>query len=209
PVLAGDSAAWDSVFVGPDAIVKKDSVYYMLYGGTTTPGTGTQVGVATSTDLQTWTKSYPHPVLYFGASGAWDQYWLGGGTALYMKDAFNFWYCGYNGSAWSIGYATSLPGPLSVGSSAPSTPRRLALEQNYPNPFNPSTRIEFEMTQRGRAILKVFDIRGAEVATILDATIGAGRHSAQWDARGHSSGVYFYRLQVDGVEQTKKMIILK
>ena len=209
PVLAGDSAGWDAGYSSAAGLTKKDSVYYLMYGGTTILGGPTQLGIATSTDLQTWVKPYNHPVILFGGSGQWDHSWLGGGALLYVNGMFSYWYSGNGPSGWSIGYASSESGPLSVGLSPLVIPERSELEQNYPNPFNPSTHIEFVMPAAGRAILKVFDLRGAEVATLVDATLPMGRHAYQWDAQGMSSGVYFYRLQAAGVSESRKMIVLK
>jgi hypothetical protein len=211
PVLSGDSAGWDAGNVFPGGLVKKDSVYYMLYCGNPLPGTssGTQVGLATSRDLKAWGKPYKHPVISPGAAGQWDQYGAAEGTLLYLNGKFNYWYNGYGPGGWSIGYATSTPGPLSVQEVAPGMPEEASLEQNYPNPFNPATHIEFVMPAAGRATLKVFDLRGAEVATIVDATLPAGRHAYQWNAQRVSSGVYFYRLQADGLSESRKMIVVK
>ncbi len=68
------------------------------------------------------------------------------------------------------------------------------LQQNYPNPFNPKTRIEFNIPGAIFASLKVFDMLGREVATLLEGSISPGKHLADWDGREHSSGLYFYRL---------------
>ncbi len=208
PVLSGDSAAWDAANVSPGGFVKKDSTYYILYGGTTIPSWGTQAGLATSNDLHTWVKRYNHPVIAFGSPGQWDQSWIGGGTLLYLNGKFSYWYGGY-ADVWSIGYATSVAGPLSAPLAPQGIPERTSLEQNYPNPFNPSTHIEFVMPASGRATLKIFDLRGAEVTTLQDGTLPAGRHSYQWNAHGVSSGVYFYCLQADGLSESKKMIVIK
>ncbi|HMK38062.1 MAG TPA: T9SS type A sorting domain-containing protein [Bacteroidota bacterium] len=209
PVLSGDSAAWDVANVSPGGFVKKDSTYYVLYGGTTIPSWGTQAGLATSKDLHTWVKQCNHPVISFGNPGQWDQSWIGGGTLLYLNGKFFYWYCGYSG-VWSIGSATSVADPLTALPAAPQgIPERTSLEQNYPNPFNPSTNIEFVMPASGRATLKIFDLRGAEVATLQDGTLPAGRHSYQWNAQGVASGVYFYRLQAAGLSESKKMIVIR
>lgn len=69
-----------------------------------------------------------------------------------------------------------------------------SLEQNYPNPFNPSTKLKFRIPETGSVTVKVYDLLGAEVATIMNGILYAGTHISEWDARNHSSGLYFCRL---------------
>ncbi len=88
-------------------------------------------------------------------------------------------------------------------------PTAFSLEQNYPNPFNPNTTIEFSLPQAGNVTLRVFDLLGKEVATLVSESLGAGRFKAQWNANGMTSGVYFYRLQADAFLETKKLMLLK
>ena len=90
------------------------------------------------------------------------------------------------------------------------------LEQNYPNPFNPSTTIRYQIPKEGMVTLKVYDILGAEVATLVNEEKIAGRYEVNFDASGHSgnvrnlaSGVYIYRLQTNDYISVKKMIMLK
>ncbi|MDP2207282.1 MAG: T9SS type A sorting domain-containing protein [Bacteroidota bacterium] len=92
-----------------------------------------------------------------------------------------------------------------------------ALEQNYPNPFNPSTAIQFGLPYTSHVTLKIFNILGQEVATLLNEKRDAGQHSVQWVARGLASGVYFYRLYAHPTDtkltndfvQTKKLMLMK
>jgi uncharacterized protein (TIGR02145 family) len=83
------------------------------------------------------------------------------------------------------------------------------LEQNYPNPFNPSTVIGFRLSVAGQASLKVFDVLGREITTLVDGVMPAGAHNATFDASQLPSGVYLYRLEAGGQVQTKRMILLK
>lgn len=84
-----------------------------------------------------------------------------------------------------------------------------SLEQNYPNPFNPSTKISWQSPLSGHQTLKVYDVLGNEVATLVDEYREAGSHSVNFDAGGLSSGVYFYKLQSESFVETKKMILLR
>lgn len=88
-------------------------------------------------------------------------------------------------------------------------PEKFKLEQNYPNPFNPSTRISFSIPEKSIVKLKVYDVAGSEVKTILNADMQAGHHSVQFDAVSLSSGIYFYTLQANGFSETRKMILIK
>lgn len=92
------------------------------------------------------------------------------------------------------------------GSDAPHT---LALLQNYPNPFNPSTRIEFSLPASEHVTLRIFNILGAEVATLLAKDLGAGEHSVEWNASGFASGVYFCRLQAGEKSFIRKLTLMK
>ena len=89
-----------------------------------------------------------------------------------------------------------------------------SLHQNYPNPFNPSTNITFTLAANAQVTLKVFDILGQEVMTLINQDITAGVHTYDFDAAGINSGVYFYRIEANGIDGTnftsvKKMILLK
>lgn len=89
-------------------------------------------------------------------------------------------------------------------------PNGYALDQNYPNPFNPTTNIEFTLGQGGVTTLKVYDISGREVASILsEQQLNAGTHTFTFDASNLSSGIYFYRMNSNGVQMTRKMTLLK
>jgi hypothetical protein len=89
-------------------------------------------------------------------------------------------------------------------------PRVFSLSQNYPNPFNPTTTIEFIIPEDGRVVLKVYDIVGREVATLLDEDRKAGEYQqVVFDASRFASGVYLYRLQSGGFIAAKKLVLLK
>lgn len=88
-------------------------------------------------------------------------------------------------------------------------PGGFSLSQNYPNPFNPSTRIEFNLPERERVALRVFNVMGEEIATLAEGTMEEGRHSFVFDAKGLSSGVYFYRLETGRSIISRKMVIMK
>jgi hypothetical protein len=95
-------------------------------------------------------------------------------------------------------------------------PKTTALMQSYPNPFNPTTVINFQLSDHSYTNLKIFDIIGREVTTLVSETLPAGTYTRQWNASGMSSGIYFYRLQVypnvvgaGSFTETKKLVLLK
>ncbi len=90
-----------------------------------------------------------------------------------------------------------------------SIPLEYSLEQNYPNPFNPSTTIKYQLPASGNVIIKIYDILGSEVATLVDDFQNEGRYEINFNASKLASGVYLYRLQVNDFVNTKKMILLK
>lgn len=96
-------------------------------------------------------------------------------------------------------------------------PNNFSLSQNYPNPFNPVTRIRFQIpllrgvdAEGGRGVsLKVYDIQGKEVQTLLNQQLQPGTYGVEWDASNYPSGVYYYRLNADEYTETKKMVLVK
>ena len=84
-----------------------------------------------------------------------------------------------------------------------------ALSQNYPNPFNPSTQISYTVPQKGQVTLKVYNVLGMEVATLISGIQEAGKHEVTFNAPRLASGVYFCRLQAAGASMTKKMLFMK
>jgi hypothetical protein len=89
-------------------------------------------------------------------------------------------------------------------------PMTLELAQNYPNPFNPSTRIEFTVPEGGRATLKIYDLLGQEVATLFDGETESGRSfQTTFDATRLAGGIYFSKLQFNGKQLVRKMLMLK
>ncbi|MBU0509107.1 T9SS type A sorting domain-containing protein [bacterium] len=84
-----------------------------------------------------------------------------------------------------------------------------ALYQNYPNPFNPATQIKFDLLESGLASLKVYNLMGQAVATLVNATLPAGAHVVSFDAANLPSGLYLYRIEVNGFTAEKKMLLMK
>lgn len=111
----------------------------------------------------------------------------------------------YSGSA---SFVLSPEGVTSV-ESIPSFPKAFKLNQNYPNPFNPSTIISYSLPVNSFVTIKVYDIIGREVATLVNKNMTVGDHKVTFNAAGLSSGIYFYQIRAGNFVQTKKMILMK
>lgn len=93
-------------------------------------------------------------------------------------------------------------------------PKDFQLAQNYPNPFNPSTTIRFDLPNANRVTLKIFDVSGRELSTLVNDVMRPGRYAVRWNGRDasgrdQSSGTYFYRLQTSSFSKTNRMVLLR
>jgi subtilisin-like proprotein convertase family protein len=110
--------------------------------------------------------------------------------------------------AWSLSIGVSAD-PTSVTPVSREMPERFQLFQNYPNPFNPSTKIRFQISDYGSVSLKVYDVLGREVATLVNEYLVQGSYETFFDAGFLASGVYLYRLQTAGFVETRRLMVLK
>jgi hypothetical protein len=150
---------------------------------------------ATQTRFHLFRSTGTELVLDNGDDGWW-------GSTAYAPGRINAFVCGYfnpNTEAAGKGIVTE---PVAV----PST---FTLSQNYPNPFNPVTNITYSLPATTHVTLKIFNILGQNVATLVDARQDAGQHTVSWAADHYSSGVYLYRLVTSEATETKKMLLLK
>ena len=88
-------------------------------------------------------------------------------------------------------------------------PRTTQLYQNYPNPFNPSSEITYGIPNSSKVNLKIFDIVGRVVVTLVNERKEVGMHTVTWDAEGVPSGIYFYRIVAGDFTDAKKMVLMK
>lgn len=114
------------------------------------------------------------------------------------------WSCGASGT---IAKMTGVP----VGINDPTSeiPSSYSLMQNYPNPFNPTTSITFAMPVAGNVELKVYDLLGKEVASLVSGNFIAGTHVVPFDASALASGVYIYKITAGSFIDSKKMVLIK
>jgi photosystem II stability/assembly factor-like uncharacterized protein len=116
-------------------------------------------------------------------------------------------------------FHTSNGGITGIGDHGDSPPRTYLLEQNFPNPFNPSTNFEFRISPPkadappaqnfGFVSLRIYDVLGKEVSTLVSEVLQAGNYFRRWNPEGLPGGVYFYRLQAGGYMETKRLLFLK
>jgi hypothetical protein len=117
-------------------------------------------------------------------------------------------------TGWAVGdhgtiLKTTTGGSFVEEDYTPGTPESFFLSQNYPNPFNPSTTIRFSLPRSCHVTLKVFNILGQEVETLIEGERRAGEYELRWTPEGLASGVYFYNLQAGESVETKRLILLK
>ena len=142
---------------------------------------------------------------------------------VWMKD--ERWYCYDNITSWVIDDVTGSAKGIgmepfmantgwpfvleSCGSIDGYMPLETKLEQNYPNPFNPTTTIEFDIEKKGMVSLNIFNQEGKIVRNAVNDFMTAGKHSVGVDLSNVSAGTYYYILKVDGVSESKKMVLVK
>ena len=90
-----------------------------------------------------------------------------------------------------------------------SKPFAFVLNQNYPNPFNPSTTISYSIPEKSFVSIKIYNVLGNVVASLVNNQVDAGEHNVQFNAAGLSSGVYFYTIKAGNFSATKKLMLLK
>ncbi|MBI5402882.1 MAG: T9SS type A sorting domain-containing protein [Ignavibacteriae bacterium] len=106
-------------------------------------------------------------------------------------------------------FAISYAMATSVNPQGTFTPLVYELSQNYPNPFNPVTSIRYQIAKSGFVILKVYDVLGKEITTLVNEEMNAGSHDVTFDASNIPSGVYFYKITSDAYTETRKMLLIK
>jgi hypothetical protein len=109
----------------------------------------------------------------------------------------------------AVALANSTPWVSIEDKANPKIPKDYRLNQNYPNPFNPTTILSFYLPVSENVTLKIYDILGREVDTLINKKLTAGVHQLEYDASRLATGIYFYELSTDNFSQTKKMLLMK
>ncbi len=178
---AGVAVAWDDP-------VDADFDYFALYRSTT----------------QGFDPSTTEPVAELTETSYTDQDVTIGTTYYYRLSAFDF---SGNESAFSEEFSIVVTSVEDVPTEL--IPQDYALEQNYPNPFNPSTTIKFSLKEAGHVNMTIYNAIGEKVMEVIDGQMEAGHHDVTIRSEGLTSGLYFYRIRVNGFSSVKKMILMK
>lgn len=99
--------------------------------------------------------------------------------------------------------------PIGIELTGNETPKTYELTQNFPNPFNPTTQFTFSIPKPEKVTVKVYDIVGKEIVTLVNAKLATGKYIVKWNAEKTASGVYFYRFEAGSYAETKKMVLLR
>lgn len=165
----------------------EDPHYYKLH----VFGPGVDTLLRSNDTSFTWVNPIP---LQSGQAYRWHVWILDEFTEVSSQDTFRFV---YNNSSTGAGEQSTAP-------------RVFALYQNFPNPFNPATKITYQVPVAGEVSLRVYDLLGREVATLVSGVKPAGAHDVEFDASGLTSGVYFYRMTTrSGFSDVRKMVIVR
>jgi len=132
-----------------------------------------------------------------------SSYWL---SSVHFIDNNSGWVVGQNGTILKTITGGELVGVQSISVEVPSG---FSLNQNYPNPFNPVTNLEFGISDLGFVSLKVYDILGKEVATLVNEKLSPGKYKVEFDGSALPSGIYFYRITAGEFTNTKRMMLVK
>ncbi len=171
--------------------------YIYAIGGDTQPPPVDSVAVY-NPNTSSWTRIFSQPdvMILHTASVVGDTIYVFGGSTTSVP----------NLTATSSVYSFDVV--VSVEDENNNIPENIMLYQNYPNPFNPSTKIRYSVPQLTQVMLKVYDVLGNEIETLVNQEKQSGTYEITWYAENLPSGVYFYRLQAGNFVETKKMILL-
>ncbi|MGB5528848.1 MAG: DUF4397 domain-containing protein [Ignavibacteriaceae bacterium] len=209
-----------------------DVDFFVLHGATDAPtvdviarGVATLVDDAAYSDITNYISvpagNYTLDLTLADGVTLVQSYWadlrtLGGGSAVVFASGFLDPSANQNGEAFGLFFALGdgtvgqFPeGVASVENISGVTPSNYSLEQNYPNPFNPSTTINFTIPNSEFVSLKIYNILGSEVATLVNENLAAGAYRFNFDAANLASGIYLYELNAGNFREIKKMNLLK
>lgn len=128
-----------------------------------------------------------------------------GFESISMLDEFHGYMVGFEGKF----YETTNGGVTGIAENITSTAHQFFLNQNYPNPFNPSTTIKYSIPKKSFISLKVYDILGKEITSLINEVKSPGNYTVEYNAGNLPSGIYFYKIAADGYTAAKKMVIIK
>lgn len=175
---------------------------------TALPGSGNLAAISGTGSF--WVVARQTTAIYTSTNdgGAWNT--------SYTAPAGNYRHISNDRASRTVFYGVRTNGGISRGliilgitPVSSEIPKAFNLEQNYPNPFNPNTNIRFSISESGFVTLKIYDILGREVSTLVNENLNAGKYDISFDASNLTSGVYYYTLTAGNFVETRKMILSK
>ncbi len=207
------------------------NTYSVAFNGSGTGFTGQTIALKSTDGGGNWaTVTLAGTGTVYSFNNVSDRFWYDRGSSIYYSNdnganfasqytgtgtyqAMSLKLDGTTIRGWSVtsagGIAMYNETLIGITNNQTGVPSNYLLSQNYPNPFNPTTKINFSLPKSGAVSLRVYDVLGNEVATIVSGNLNAGSYTIDWNASQYASGVYFYRLQSGNFTQTKKMILVK
>lgn len=163
-----------------------------------------------SDELQLENMQRIFPVFWEHPAVTGITFW-GWRPGLWMDDAELIYSNGEERPAlqWLREYVETWTTPEPTNVDTPSKPADFELSQNYPNPFNPTTSISFSIPEAHDVTIRIYDITGRLVQTLVDAPTAAGRHTVTFNAESFSTGIYFYELRAGSHREVRKMTLIK
>lgn len=198
-------------FIAGTSNVMKTTNSGTTWVANTAPGTGTCQGIFNAPGTSTWWMVRQSTGVYKttddGTTWTTDYTFTGTGWSISgsrtANAGGNVWVATTTGGIFKYGISTGIA-PING-----TTVKDFTLSQNYPNPFNPNTNIKFAIPQSGLVTLKVYNMLGKEVATLVSSNLNAGAYSYDFNAANLASGVYFYKLETANFSEVKKMMLVK
>jgi photosystem II stability/assembly factor-like uncharacterized protein len=178
----------------------------------TVPSTGTAFAIGVTVDTTIFANSKIATLKTTNYGATWvlkelntTQHMMG----LWIADADNFYMSGGDLNEPAVVLKSTNGGNVFVNAVGSEVPDSYSLGQNYPNPFNPRTAIRFQVAGNSDVVIKVFDVQGREVRTLVNERMQAGIYEVDFDGTGLNSGVYFYQMRAGKYSETKRMILIK
>jgi len=205
PVLSPGPYSYDNLSIWGGSVIKIDTLWEMYYSGENN-GNQLSICIAKSENGMSWIKSLNNPIFEpyqdpLAITNVLEQ------PAIVFHNSYYYMYYDYGVFTNGIGMATAPPN--AIEKLYGKLPSGFNLTQNYPNPFNPTTTIEFLIPKTGYINLKIYNVLGQEISTLVSEKLTTGSYKYNWNAGHLASGVYYYKLEAGGFIKTKKLILMK
>ncbi len=206
--IPNQNPGWDHYMIDARVAPWNDTLFVMTYTGMSNLPGLPSIGIATSTDLRNWTRALDYPVLGRGGPSSWDNGFVYQPVLSVIGGENVMFYSGVNyfGDA-AVGLVVQ-PASAAPDNLSQWLPQEIRLS-SFPNPFNASTTITFTLAQPAQVKLSVYDILGRRVAVLQNGWLPSGESSVIWNAEVQSSGVYYVKLDANGQQVTRPMMLVK